>query len=107
MMLLKLIFALLILAILAIFAIENGSQKIIISFLTYKAPEVPVVVLIIISVLLGVLLTIPIYMRISWNQMRKVREKKKEIKKLEKEKKQIVKEQPKSLPPAIIDKSSK
>lgn len=121
MMLFKLILFLVILALLAIFAIENGGQKVKINFINYESPEVSVVVIIIISTLLGVLLTIPVYMKLGWDQMQKVRKKKKEIKDLEKEKKKRDKEQkqqekeqkkqekskPKSLPPAIIENKKK
>ena len=78
-MLLRLIITIVILILLAFFIADNQFRVTISFFQIYELKEIPASILVLASILFGVLLTLPIYLRQKFRFFKKVRTKKKEI----------------------------
>ena len=79
-MLLKLVLIILIFIVLAIFVAQNVDQKVIFKMFNIQFQEFPAVYIVLFSILMGIILTFPIYLKLK----RIIRKQKKEIKKLKK-----------------------
>ena len=84
-MLVKLFIAIIFLILLSFFIAENAQETIKLNFFNYTLGEkIPIVVLIMASMLIGIIITLPIYFKQKLNHFKQYRKQKKEIKNLKK-----------------------
>ncbi len=93
----KLILIIIILVIVAFFTAENSDKTVHLSIFDYFHVNLNAVVLIFISVILGILLTLPIIIKQKYANYKKIRHQARECKDLKKEVKKLTSEPPKLL----------
>ncbi|HEO65996.1 MAG TPA: LapA family protein [Spirochaetes bacterium] len=93
----KLILLIVLLVIVAFFSAENSDKTVHLSIFNYSLGDLHAVVLIFISVILGILLTLPIVIKQRYFYYKKIRHQSKECKNLKKEVKKLTSDQPKLL----------